>query len=155
MIITIKQNQIEQAITNYVNSKMVIAEGQRLDIDLQATRGPDGYTAVIEVVDADAPQTVSAEVEAPQTTIRETVRAARTEETAKLAPIQKIAAVAPAIAQAESDEEDELVSQIEGEAEPDMEPDMSAEAEPVEPVTKPKSIFARHTKISNAEAADA
>lgn len=51
MQITINQAQIEQAIREYVNRKVRIDDSQRLEIDLKATRGEDGYTAVIEIVD--------------------------------------------------------------------------------------------------------
>jgi hypothetical protein len=153
MIITINQNQIEQAIKNYVNSKMVIAEDQRLDIDLRATRGAEGYTAVIEVVDADAPRTVSAEIEAPQTTIRETVRQARTEPAVKPAPTLVKKTVAPVasttqITEADIDADNVVDETPMTEVLGDLEEELDG-IEPTEPVAKPKSIFSRHTKINN------
>lgn len=142
MIITINQNQIEQAIKNYVNSKMVIAEDQRLDIDLRATRGTEGYTAVIEVVDADAPVSTpnkSEEVRsAAPTAIREAVRQARQE------PAETAQTTKPPF-----DTEEEPA---EAEAAPDA-PESQEQTKEADSATRKTSIFAKHTKISNDPAA--
>lgn len=50
MQITLTQPEIETAIINFVKSQMTIAEGQRIEIDLRATRGEEGYTALIDIV---------------------------------------------------------------------------------------------------------
>jgi hypothetical protein len=50
MQITLVQTEIEDAIRNYVNSQLVVREGMRIDIDLSATRGPQGFTAMIDIV---------------------------------------------------------------------------------------------------------
>jgi hypothetical protein len=65
MIITLNQTQIEEAITDYVNARLVVAEGHRLDIDLRATRGDNGFTATIEINRADAPVQAAAPAAAP------------------------------------------------------------------------------------------
>lgn len=57
MQITLNQPQIEEAIEDYINARLNVSEGQRLDIDLRATRGEGGYTAIVDVVRADSPAT--------------------------------------------------------------------------------------------------
>ena len=55
MQIILIQAEIEVAIRNYVNSKVKIAAGQDIHIDLSASRGPEGFRANIDIVDADVP----------------------------------------------------------------------------------------------------
>jgi hypothetical protein len=52
MQITLVQTQIEQAIEAFVRSKVNLADGQGLNIDLMATRGDAGYTCNINIVDS-------------------------------------------------------------------------------------------------------
>jgi hypothetical protein len=47
--ITIVQCEIEQAIRDYVGSKLKIAEGMEMTIELIATRGAEGFKATIDV----------------------------------------------------------------------------------------------------------
>ena len=70
MQIRIIQHEIEEAIRDYVLKKLTINEGQRINIELMATRGEEGYTAVIDVVndtgsDGNAAVTSSAKDEVP------------------------------------------------------------------------------------------
>lgn len=50
MQITLNQAEIEQAIKNYVNDQVNIREGHDIAIDLKAGRGPEGFTATIDIV---------------------------------------------------------------------------------------------------------
>jgi hypothetical protein len=50
MKITIVQTEIETAIRNYIGEMFTIREGMQIDIDLSATRGPEGFIANINVV---------------------------------------------------------------------------------------------------------
>src|SRR4051812_19268683 len=50
MKITIIQTEIETAIRNYIGEMFTIREGMQIDIDLSATRGPEGFIANINVV---------------------------------------------------------------------------------------------------------
>lgn len=50
MQITLTQAEIEQAISNFVTEQVNIREGHTLDIELKAGRGPEGYTATIDIV---------------------------------------------------------------------------------------------------------
>lgn len=49
MRITLVQAEIEQALTNYLKDKILIADNQHLKIDFKATRGEEGYLAEIEL----------------------------------------------------------------------------------------------------------
>lgn len=51
MQITIVQVEIEEAIRNHILSLIDVKEGKRIDITLKATRGDEGATAIINIVD--------------------------------------------------------------------------------------------------------
>lgn len=53
MIITIVQSEIENAVKDYVASKIKLEDNQSFKIELLATRGSQGITANIEICDAD------------------------------------------------------------------------------------------------------
>lgn len=62
MQITINQNEIEQAIEDFVKSQVSINDDQKITMELKATRGDAGFQAVIEITAAqpvaeDAPKT--------------------------------------------------------------------------------------------------
>jgi hypothetical protein len=50
MQITITQDEIETAIANFILSQVSVNEDMDINIDLKATRGDEGYTAVINIV---------------------------------------------------------------------------------------------------------
>lgn len=58
MQITLVQVEIEEAIRQYVNTQINVREGMRIDIDLKATRGAEGYQAFIDIVEDGAPASV-------------------------------------------------------------------------------------------------
>lgn len=67
MQIIIVQSEIEAAIRNYINSQLNVKDGMRIDIDLSATRGADGFKATIDIVPSTAPTTVTTtKVEEPE-----------------------------------------------------------------------------------------
>ena len=129
MIIILNQAQIEEALTNYVNSRLVVQEGMRLDIDLKATRGEAGMTATVEIKPIDAPAAVNIPVETVTAPIAR-VSAAKT------TPAK------PAVAKAEPAPDEEAPA-AEAEAEPETEAPAEAEAAPQEAAneTKRPSIF--------------
>lgn len=55
MIITITQPEIETAIKQFIGRSVSLKDGSTLDIELRATRGPDGTTAVINIADPSVP----------------------------------------------------------------------------------------------------
>lgn len=56
MQITLNQNEIETALRQYVETQVNLREGQDITIDLKAGRGPEGFTATIDIVPAGAPK---------------------------------------------------------------------------------------------------
>lgn len=55
MQITLVQAEIEQALTEYIHRQINVREGMHIEIDLAATRGQQGFTAMIDIVPDDAP----------------------------------------------------------------------------------------------------
>jgi hypothetical protein len=49
MRITLVQTEIEEALTEYLLKQINISDGQKIEIDLKATRGEEGYLAEISV----------------------------------------------------------------------------------------------------------
>ena len=100
MQIILIQAEIEVAIRNYVNSKVKIAAGQDIRIDLSASRGPEGFRANIDIVDALVP----VEAYSPHTATTAAPKTAAVEvDEAAPAPTPKKKAV-PAQLEAEVDE---------------------------------------------------
>ena len=56
MQITLVQAEIEAAITNFVTSQVNIRAEMRIDVDLSATRGANGFTATIDIVHKNSPR---------------------------------------------------------------------------------------------------
>jgi hypothetical protein len=85
MQITIVQTEIEEAIRNFILGQVEVRPGNRIDIDLRATRGAEGFQAMINIVPDGSPVTTeTAEVvETPATT---TAPARQTRATKAAAP---------------------------------------------------------------------
>lgn len=49
MKITLVQNEIEEAIKQYLGGQMTIAKGMAITIELKATRGDEGYMAFVDI----------------------------------------------------------------------------------------------------------
>lgn len=54
MQIILVQAEVEQAIKDYIANRVTLAKGTEIAIDLKAGRGPEGFTASIDIVPADA-----------------------------------------------------------------------------------------------------
>lgn len=138
MQITLIQSEIEQALKNYINDIMSVKDGMEIEIQLKATRGEEGTTAIIDIV----PQ----KPKAP--------RGSRTsgEVPAKAEPVK--AAAAPAVAEADPEPVAESVAEAEADdaeqvAEQAQEPEVQEPA-PVEVEEAPrKSLFAGLSKPQN------
>lgn len=50
MQIILVQAEVEQAIKDYIANRVTLAEGSDIVIDLKAGRGPEGFTANIDIV---------------------------------------------------------------------------------------------------------
>lgn len=74
MQVTLNQNEIETGIRLYLDTQFNIREGQEITIDLKAGRGPEGFTATIDIVPAGtaAAQTETAAKPSTVTTPRPT-----------------------------------------------------------------------------------
>ena len=155
MQIILIQAEIEVAIRNYVNSKVKIAAGQDIRIDLSASRGPEGFRANIDIVDAEvpveayspraattaAPKTAAVETDAPKKKAAPAQLEAEVEEPATPST-EKVAVDEP------SAQEQEVAQEQEQEA-PSVEE--SAEASTTEPapaVRKP--LFGKSLAPLNA-----
>ena len=55
MRITLNQEEIEEAIEKLILDQVDVPDDMRIDIDLKATRGDEGYTAEIDILPHDAP----------------------------------------------------------------------------------------------------
>jgi putative DNA primase/helicase len=84
MQIIIVQSEIEHAIRNYINSQLNVKDGMRIDIDLSATRGADGFKATIDIVPNEAPSAPKA-AQAPEPTPTPAPASAKTETKAEAA----------------------------------------------------------------------
>ena len=45
----VNQNEIEQAITAFITSQIQVADNQEISIELRAGRGPEGFTASLDI----------------------------------------------------------------------------------------------------------
>lgn len=156
MQIKIVQSEIEEAIRDFVKKKLTVNPGQRIEIDLLATRGPEGYQAVIDIVDDDqaAPAKAVTEAKASSTTanVAPTPKAERTTSVTKSVtkpkadPIQE-----PEQAEAETTEAAPDAETVEAEAQPEPEVAEAAEtvtAEEAPAQTRP-SLFGTLAKPQN------
>ena len=132
MQITLVQNEIEQAIKDFVRSQINIKEGMEIIIDLKATRGADGATANIDIVPATATATPVAVKPVVRAVVKEAVVQPRQE-----AQVEE----PPADAQAA----DETVP----EAAVSNDPVADEIAEPA-PAAPAKSLFSKLTKPVNS-----
>lgn len=137
MKITLVQSQIEEAIRNYAMERIRLQPGQRLDLNLMATRGPAGYTCDIEVVDDTTGQALNIAQKV------ESARSALDTQEAVEAPV-------------ESDTAEEVAETVEAQddvqepAQDAEEADESTDEAPAEDKPARPSIFAKLEKPKNA-----
>lgn len=55
MRVILAQDEIEQAIRNLIIEQVNVPEDMRIDINMKATRGDEGYTAEVDIVSQDSP----------------------------------------------------------------------------------------------------
>lgn len=51
MQVTITQTEIENAILEYMNKRISISADSEVSVDIKSTRGADGFTAIIDIID--------------------------------------------------------------------------------------------------------
>lgn len=161
MQIILTENEIKQAIEQFVFKSMNINDDKAIDIDIKATRGADGTTAVIDILDreGETPEPMKQETkDTPAPTKRKPgpkPKAEKVEETPEPEPEE------PAETQTQPDfEEDseettapettkeETVEEDDGTVVDPVEEEAEKEA-PAEPATK-KSLFAGLSKPKNS-----
>ncbi len=55
MQLTLNQSEITQAITAYIRNAVSVNDGMEIRIDLKATRGDQGHSAIVDIVPAGTP----------------------------------------------------------------------------------------------------
>lgn len=149
MQITLIQSEIEQALKNYINDIMSVKDGMEIEIQLKATRGEEGTTAIIDIVPQKTKPARAARVSGETSGKSDTVRAAAP---AKVDPAPAVAEADPApvaesVAEAEADDAEQVAEQAQ---EPEaLEPaPVEAEQAPAEEAPR-KSLFAGLSKPQN------
>ena len=148
MQITLIQSEIEQALKNYINDIMSVKDGMEIEIQLKATRGEEGTTAIIDIVPQKpkAPRGSRTSGEVPAKA--EPVKTAAAPAKAEAAPaVAEAEPVAESVAEAEADDAEQVAEQAQ---EPEAQEPAPVEAEqaPAEEAPR-KSLFAGLSKPQN------
>ena len=150
MQITLIQSEIEQALKNYINDIMSVKDGMEIEIQLKATRGEEGTTAIIDIVPLKTKPARAARVSGETSGKSDTVRAAAAPAKVDPAPAQvavEAEPVAESVAEAEADDAEQVAEQAQ---EPEAQEPAPVEAEqaPAEEAPR-KSLFAGLSKPQN------
>lgn len=137
MQITLIQSEIEQALKNYINDIMSVKDGMEIEIQLKATRGEEGTTAIIDIVPQKPKAARGGRTSGEVPAKAEPVKAAAAP--AKAEPNQ---AVAESVAEAEADDAEQVAEQAQEPAQAE------AEQAPAEEAPR-KSLFAGLSKPQN------
>lgn len=137
MQITLIQSEIEQALKNYINDIMSVKDGMEIEIQLKATRGEEGTTAIIDIVPQKPKATRGGRTSGEIPAKAEPVKAAAAP--VKAEPAQ---AVAESVAEAEADDAEQVAEQAQEPA------PVEAEQAPAEEAPR-KSLFAGLSKPQN------
>ena len=148
MQIILVQTEVEQALRNYVASRLTLAEGTTFSIDLAATRGVNGITATIDLV------------EPGQSTAAPTGSISRAPSTKPAAAPAVAATTKPAsevqadpATQASAAQENAATAQETASVQQDQAEQVAGAAEAVTeevPAEKPKSLFGGLSRPKNA-----
>lgn len=155
MQVTLSQTQIEQAIADYIGCRMHGVTREDMEIDLRATRGPEGYTAAV-VVNADKANTRQRPTPVSTESVGmiggATLGVQLQEEADAIeADEAETAAEEADVEQAPEPETETVEEAPEPEAEPEA-PAAEAPAEEEAPKTERRSIFADMKKPVNEKA---
>ena len=143
MQITLIQSEIEQALKNYINDIMSVKDGMEIEIQLKATRGEEGTTAIIDIVPQKPKAARGGRTSGEVPAKVEPVKAAAAQAVAKAEPEP----VAESVAEAEADDAEQVAEQAQ---EPEAQEPAPVEAEqaPAEEAPR-KSLFAGLSKPQN------
>ena len=142
MQITLIQSEIEQALKNYINDIMSVKDGMEIEIQLKATRGEEGTTAIIDIVPQKPKATRGSRTSGEIPAKPEPVKAAAAPAKAEPEP------VAESVAEAEADDAEQVGEQV---IEPEGQEPAQAEPESAVPAEEAprKSLFAGLSKPQN------
>ena len=148
MQITLIQSEIEQALKNYINDIMSVKDGMEIEIQLKATRGEEGTTAIIDIVPQKPKAARGGRTSGEVPAKAEPAKAAAP---AKAEPAQAATVeaepVAESVAEAEADDAEQVAEQAQ-EAEALEPAPVEAEQAPAEEAPR-KSLFAGLSKPQN------
>ena len=149
MQITLIQSEIEQALKNYINDIMSVKDGMEIEIQLKATRGEEGTTAIIDIVPQKPKASRGGRTSGEVPAKAEPAKAAAP---AKAEAAQAVAEAAPepvaeSVAEAEADDAEQVAEQAQ-EAEALEPAPVEAEQAPAEEAPR-KSLFAGLSKPQN------
>ena len=141
MQITLIQSEIEQALKNYINDIMSVKDGMEIEIQLKATRGEEGTTAIIDIVPQKPKATRGSRTSGEIVAKPEPVKAVAG--SAKAEPVQAAVEAEPepaaeSVAEAEADDAEQVGEQV-------IEPKTEVPAEEA----PRKSLFAGLSKPQN------
>lgn len=140
MQIIIAQAEIEQAIINYIHSQINVKDGMSISVDLKATRGDQGTTAIIDIVPTTEVAAPTAVVEA-EPVVETPIRRTRQPAAVAVTPVTKPADKPVEASVKEEEVIDTSPSSPLAEETADENPaEEAAEEEP--PAAKPQSLFA-------------
>ena len=144
MQITLIQSEIEQALKNYINDIMSVKDGMEIEIQLKATRGEEGTTAIIDIVPQKPKAARGGRTSGEVPAKAEPAKAAAP---AKAEAAQAVAEadpepVAESVAEAEADDAEQVAEQTQEPA------PVEAEQAPAEEAPR-KSLFAGLSKPQN------
>lgn len=148
MQITLNQVEIETALKAYINDQINIKDGMEITIDLKAGRGPEGFSATIDI---------SAPAKKAPVTVTEAVKPAKqavAQATSTSAPatgsVKAAAKVQPEPEPEEEQVQQEETAEQEAVAEEAQAEEATAEAEEVQAEEQPrKSLFGNLKKPVN------
>lgn len=130
MQITINQKTIEQAIADHVRSQVSINEDQQIKMELKATRGKNGFQAVIEIVSADEAAASASAKSTRKARQAKAVEAVEPETKNGNVPAGKTVADAPETTQVAADNAPVAEAPVEAAEAPATEPEPAEEAAP-------------------------
>lgn len=90
MQITIPEVEIKVAITDYIKRQVNLREDQLIDIDLKATRGIEGYQAIINITSPEHAEMYAANAAAAEKPVEAPAAAAKTDAPLKI--VEKVEA---------------------------------------------------------------
>ncbi|MNO13150.1 hypothetical protein D3C76_27760 [compost metagenome] len=153
MQITLNQLEIEAALKAYILNQININDGMEIVIDLKATRGEAGTTAIIDIVPRVEEKAEQVKASAPTRTVTAQAKEVTKDKPAAVASasMAKVAAAAQAEAEPETEslpnDESEAVDQAVAQAEAESE--QAEEAEETQATAPRQSLFKNLGQVKN------